>query len=724
MRKNLILVIFLMSLVLVWSVWAGALKRDMVGTNKSGMALGPEQFGEDELPLEQRYCWIQNSPWIAYSYYYFTGWLVGDGYGIWVNPGVYSGCADPVAYPFLVRAARIYARNYTGVVWPVNVDLKVYLPNDPYDSCAGPNLSAQVCSQTFSLPSGNAAYILTYAVPCCVTGPFYMMLEYNDPTAPFYPSMYVSNASNGPPPDPTKPCANWMRDGVTATWYELQAYFQDPLNFGNLYFRCYGEAQSPVCEGTPVFGITTTSSPSESVSVIQACAGDIIRVPNVTLGSYNGYTGNVTLSFSNLPTDVDSAWFVPPVVTVDLVEPGISDGFIATQPDLAPGYYYIDITGTDGVLTRSTYLWIRIKPNDFSTAVTALNEVKASGSGVVVDVVTALCFNFPVTLTVTGLPAGCTYLVSPNGVIPSTTGTNFNITVNADASTVPGFYPITITATGSDPGATVHLEYFTLWVHPSNYCTIFRHYRFYYGFYGIGQNEASANWYIPDQFCTPLPLRVVDATWWYYYATNRHVLPTTMKVVLWNTASCDSCWGPGAVLGESDPLVKSTAVVGFGVEPVFLTFSSAVCVDSPFFAGIKYVSCAPDSCLGFGTDGYIPTDTCATWYYDNLLTAYPDSFEWYEGIYYMGDNTVGYLNLKLGVLTYPNGCICGEVTGDGIIDIEDIVYLINYAFYDGPAPDYPSVADVTGDGIIDIEDIVFLINYAFYGGAAPTDCIF
>ena len=719
MRKKLILVLCLMSLVLVWSVWAGAAQRDIVGTNRAGMSFGPELFGENDLPLDQRYCWVQYNMWVGWLYYYFTGWVPGDGFGIWVNPGDYSRCSDPNPYPFLVRGARIYFRTYTGVANPATATMKVFLPNNPLNSCDGPNTSALVCTQSFGIPATSGAYALTYAAPCCVTGPFYIMIEYTNPADPLCPSMYVSDATylTG---NLTVPCANWMRDGVSATWMPLETYFGGDPGLGNLFFRCLGEAQSPVCEGTPVFGITTTG-PTDTVSVIQACAGDVIRVPNVTLGSYNGYTGNVTLSFSNLPTDVDSAWFVPPVAEVTLVEPGMADGFIATQADLAPGYYYIDITGTDGVLTRSTYLWIRIKPNDFTTTVTALNEVKAGGSGVVVDVVTALCYPFSVNLTVAGLPAGCTYSVSPNGVIPSQTGTNFNITINADATTVPGFYPITITATGSDPGGMTHLEYFTLWVHPSNYCTMSKHYRFYYGFYLIGQNEAVANWFIPDQFCTPLPLKLVDATWWYYYATNRHALPTTIKIVLWDAA--DSCAGPGAVIGESDTLQKSTAIAGWGQEPVFLTFSSPVCVDAPFFAGLKYVSCHPDSCLGYTTDGYAPTDTCATWYYDNLLIAYPDSFEWYEGIVYMGDNTVGYHALKLGVLT-RSGCMCGDVTFDGIVDIVDIVYLVNYVFYGGPAPEDPLAADVNGDGVIDIVDIVFLINYVFYGGVPPTACLF
>jgi hypothetical protein len=65
--------------------------------------------------------------------------------------------------------------------------------------------------------------------------------------------------------------------------------------------------------------------------------------------------------------------------------------------------------------------------------------------------------------------------------------------------------------------------------------------------------------------------------------------------------------------------------------------------------------------------------------------------------------------------------LCGDANIDGIVDIGDIVYLINYVFYGGPEPQ-PNLDcnDVNSDGIVDIGDIVYLINYVFYGGPAPS----
>jgi uncharacterized delta-60 repeat protein len=63
----------------------------------------------------------------------------------------------------------------------------------------------------------------------------------------------------------------------------------------------------------------------------------------------------------------------------------------------------------------------------------------------------------------------------------------------------------------------------------------------------------------------------------------------------------------------------------------------------------------------------------------------------------------------------------GDANGDGQIDIADVVYLINYLFIDGPAPDPLSVGNANCDDVVNIADVVYLINYLFIGGP-PPDC--
>jgi hypothetical protein len=67
----------------------------------------------------------------------------------------------------------------------------------------------------------------------------------------------------------------------------------------------------------------------------------------------------------------------------------------------------------------------------------------------------------------------------------------------------------------------------------------------------------------------------------------------------------------------------------------------------------------------------------------------------------------------------------GDANGSLSIDIDDIVYLINYAFCGGPAPVTVRAGDANcsgGDPSADIDDIVYLINYVYGGGPMPCWC--
>ena len=70
------------------------------------------------------------------------------------------------------------------------------------------------------------------------------------------------------------------------------------------------------------------------------------------------------------------------------------------------------------------------------------------------------------------------------------------------------------------------------------------------------------------------------------------------------------------------------------------------------------------------------------------------------------------------IVVEPPG-ICGDADGNNIVTISDAVYLINYIFSGGPAPDPITTGDADCNGIITISDAVYLINYIFTGGPAP-----
>ncbi|MFH1891440.1 MAG: hypothetical protein ABIK83_02005 [Candidatus Zixiibacteriota bacterium] len=68
------------------------------------------------------------------------------------------------------------------------------------------------------------------------------------------------------------------------------------------------------------------------------------------------------------------------------------------------------------------------------------------------------------------------------------------------------------------------------------------------------------------------------------------------------------------------------------------------------------------------------------------------------------------------------GCTPGDAEESGTVDIDDVVYCINYIFTGGPSP-HPDLccADANASCAIDVDDVVYLIGYIFTGGAAPQE---
>jgi hypothetical protein len=64
---------------------------------------------------------------------------------------------------------------------------------------------------------------------------------------------------------------------------------------------------------------------------------------------------------------------------------------------------------------------------------------------------------------------------------------------------------------------------------------------------------------------------------------------------------------------------------------------------------------------------------------------------------------------------------CGDATKDGVVDIADAIFLLNYVFKGGDPPDPLELGDVNSNGVVDLEDIVYLLNYLFKGGPAPCE---
>lgn len=61
----------------------------------------------------------------------------------------------------------------------------------------------------------------------------------------------------------------------------------------------------------------------------------------------------------------------------------------------------------------------------------------------------------------------------------------------------------------------------------------------------------------------------------------------------------------------------------------------------------------------------------------------------------------------------------GDANSDGSVNLGDAGHVINYIFYDGPAPTPLLMGDSNMDGSVNLGDPGHVINYIFYDGPAP-----
>ena len=63
---------------------------------------------------------------------------------------------------------------------------------------------------------------------------------------------------------------------------------------------------------------------------------------------------------------------------------------------------------------------------------------------------------------------------------------------------------------------------------------------------------------------------------------------------------------------------------------------------------------------------------------------------------------------------------CGDVNNDGVVNVGDAIYILNYLFKSGPAP-VPSlcVGDVNNDDAVNVGDAIYILNWLFKSGPAP-----
>ncbi|MGB2981407.1 MAG: M14 family zinc carboxypeptidase, partial [Candidatus Zixiibacteriota bacterium] len=158
-------------------------------------------------------------------------------------------------------------------------------------------------------------------------------------------------------------------------------------------------------------------------------------------------------------------------------------------------------------------------------------------------------------------------------------------------------------------------------------------------------------------------------------------------------------------------------------------FDLAGYVGQQIYLRLRYVTDGYVTEEGFYADDIYPVEG-----YESTVTlsdAIADTFYYVsgqaEGTYFYkvrakdGDEQWGAWSNTEAAIVGSGGFMRGDANGDGTITVSDVVFLVNYLYRDGPAPDPLAAGDINSDGQINVGDIVYLVNYLFHGGPPPAN---
>src|SRR5204863_154858 len=138
---------------------------------------------------------------------------------------------------------------------------------------------------------------------------------------------------------------------------------------------------------------------------------------DVTIAPTGGFTGQVTLSVSGLPSGADGSFTPNPATTSSTLA-------VTTSPSTPTGTYTLTIAGDSGSLSHTTTVTLVVNPPpDFTLSAAPPSRTVTQGGSTSYGVTISRTGGFTgsVTLSVSGLPSGADGSFTPN---PATTSSS------------------------------------------------------------------------------------------------------------------------------------------------------------------------------------------------------------------------------------------------------------------------------------------------------------
>jgi Pro-kumamolisin, activation domain len=179
---------------------------------------------------------------------------------------------------------------------------------------------------------------------------------------------------------------------------------------------------------------------SAAPAAVTIANGGAAGTSTVTINPVNGFSSDVTLSASGLPTGVTASFGTNPATTTSVLS-------LSASKTATTGTVTVTITGVSGTVTKTATIQLTVTQAptfSLSASPNSLTVRQASSGASTITIAALNGFDSEVTFSASGLPTGVTAAFSPN---PGTTTTTLTLTAGATAAA--GTSTVTITGTSS-----------------------------------------------------------------------------------------------------------------------------------------------------------------------------------------------------------------------------------------------------------------------------------